>query len=200
MYKRIFLIAAIAVLSACASQKPRPPAHTAPVPPPTSQQTPPATIEVSGSEQRIIQATNAFRAENKLAPLKPKVQLIITAQNHARNMARQDKFGDTDKNGHVLDGHGFDYRIQVSGYPFERVAENVGYQLRHQDAVGDMMTDWKKSPGHRRNMLIPELTEIGTGAAQGKSGRWYFVQVFGRPLPAKQTQLDEVFVVAQQRH
>ena len=32
------------------------------------------------------------------------MRLIVIAQKHARNMARQDKFGDSDKNGHVLDG------------------------------------------------------------------------------------------------
>jgi uncharacterized protein YkwD len=30
-------------------------------------------------------------------------------------------------------------------------------------------------------MLLPDVSEIGVGAAQGKSGRWYFVQLFGRP-------------------
>ena len=30
-------------------------------------------------------------------------------------------------------------------------------------------------------MLLPDVTELGVGAAQGNSGRWYFVQVFGRP-------------------
>jgi uncharacterized protein YkwD len=138
---------------------------------------------VNGLEQKIMQATNAFRAQNGLPPLAPKVQLIVIAQNHARNMARQDRFGDTDKNGHVLDGRNLEYRIKVAGYAFQRVAENVGYQLRNKDPAAAMMQDWKDSSGHRRNMLLQDITEIGVGAAQGKSGRWYFVQVFGRPQP-----------------
>jgi len=41
-------------------------------------------------------------------------------------------------------------------------------------------------------LLIPDINEIGVGAAQGKSGRWYFVQVFGRPhAPPKQTMLED---------
>jgi len=179
----------LTLLAACAVQKPRPP--SAPVPPPTTGPTP-SSITVNGYEQKIVEATNAFRAQNGLNPLKPKVQLIVVAQNHARNMARQDKFGDSDRNGHILDGHNFEYRIEASGYSFERAAENVGYQRVRGDPVAAMMEGWKDSPGHRRNMLTPDITEIGVGAAQGKSGRWYFVQVFGRPQPlAKQTMLDE---------
>ena len=74
-----------------------------------------------------------------------------------------------------------DYRIQTGGYAFGRVAENVGYQLNKPDPANSMMQGWETSPGHRRNMLLVDVSEIGVGAAQGSSGRWYFVQVFGRP-------------------
>jgi len=68
----------------------------------------------------------------------------------------------------------------------------VGYQRVHGDPALAMMEDWKRSSGHRRNMLTPDIVEIGVGAAQGKSGRWYFVQVFGRPLhPPKKTTREE---------
>jgi len=189
IFKQVCAVLMLTLVGACAVQKPRP--TPAPVPPPTTQPTPPS-ITVNGLEQKVIDATNAFRSQNGLAPLKPKVQLIVIAQNHARNMTRQDKFGDSDQNGHILDGHNFEYRIEASGYSFERAAENVGYQRVHGDPAAAMMEDWKRSPGHRRNMLTPNITEIGVGAAQGKSGRWYFVQVFGRPhAPPKQTMLED---------
>jgi uncharacterized protein YkwD len=190
--KNIAAVFLLVLLGACAPSKPRPTATPAPVPPPTTQPAP-SSISVNGLEQKILEATNAFRSQNGLGLLKPKVRLIVAAQNHARNMARQDKFGDSDQNGHILDGHNFEYRIEASGYSFERVAENVGFQRVHGDPAAAMMEDWKRSPGHRRNMLTPDITEIGVGAAQGKSRRWYFVQVFGRPQgvpPAKQTMLE----------
>jgi len=40
---------------------------------------------------------------------------------------------------------------------------------------------WKKSPGHRKNLLDPHVTEIGLGMAQGKSHKWYICQDFGHP-------------------
>jgi uncharacterized protein YkwD len=178
-------------LVACAPAQRRPePAKPAPVKPPAVQPSPDALrpvppsvtrVSVNSLEQKVIEETNAFRKARGLAALKPSVKLLAIAQNHARNMARQDKFGDSGENGHVLDGHGMDYRIKVGGYAFSRVAENVGYQLNRNDPAAAMMEGWKKSSGHRKNMLIPDITEIGVGAAQGQSRRWYFVQVFGRP-------------------
>jgi uncharacterized protein YkwD len=174
------LALAVTVLAcACATGEKPPAPAPAPVPPPGKEGA--SSVSVNAYEQKVIDRTNAFRAENKLPPLKPKAQLIVVAQNHARNMARQDRFGDSDENGHVLDGKGFEDRIKASGYPFARAAENVGYQYNKPDPPAAMMQGWKDSPGHRRNMLIADINEMGVGAAQGKSGRWYFVQVFGRP-------------------
>ncbi len=176
--KLLVLVAALAV-AACAPA-PRKPAEPTPAPSVEPKPAPPTSVKVSGIEQKVIEATNRFRTENHLDPLKPSVRLITIAQKHARNMARQDKFGDTDKNGHVLDGKSLSDRIQAGGYEFGRVAENVGYQLNKPDPADSMMEGWKTSPGHRHNLLLADVTEIGVGAAQGKSGRWYFVQVFGR--------------------
>ena len=96
-------------------------------------------------------------------------------------MAYKDRFGDTDKNGHIMDGRDPGDRVQVGGYSFSRVAENVGWQLGKTDPASSMMEGWKASPGHRKNLLIPEVVDTGVGVAQGRSGRWYFVQLFGKP-------------------
>ena len=148
---------------------------------------------MNGIEQKVIEATNGFRKENRLDTLKPTVRLIVIAQNHARNMARQDKFGDTDKNGHVLDGKGLDYRIQVGGYEFGRVAENVGYQLNKTDPADSMMQGWETSPGHRRNMLLADISEIGVGRRPGQVGALVFRPGFWPPCrPAARDQDLEV--------
>jgi uncharacterized protein YkwD len=194
--RNLSLLAPVLVLFACAPA-PRRPAEPAklPVPgkPPAHAPTEPAksraptSATLNGTEQKVIESTNAFRRGNGLDALKPNVRLIVIAQNHARNMARQDKFGDSDKNGHVLDGKSMEYRIKTGGYEFARTAENVGYENVRSDPAAAMMEDWKTSPGHRRNMLLPDVTEIGVGAALGKSGRRYFVQLFGRPPDPPQT-------------
>jgi len=162
---------------------PKPSTPTVPVPAPESGG---RSVEVSGYEQAVIEATNQFRGSRGRAALRPSVSLIRIAQGHARNMARQDRYGDSDRNGHVLDGRDMEFRIRAGGYAFARVAENVGYQLNRRDPVASMMQGWRESAGHRRNMLLEDITQIGVGAAQGRSGRWYFVQLFGRPAePAR---------------
>jgi uncharacterized protein YkwD len=176
-YRFVSILLVAGALAACAPTHQRPePAPSAPArpqaPAPVSSPeslapVPPGStsIKVNGLEQRVIEATNAFRKQNGLPPLKPSVRLLSIAQSHARNMARQDKFGDSDQNGHVLDGRSLDYRIKVGGYAFSRVAENVGYQRGRSGPADAMMEGWKKSPGHRKNMLLPDITELGVGAA-----------------------------------
>ena len=79
------------------------------------------------------------------------------------------------------------------GAPYAGVFENVGYQLNRPDPAAAMMEGWKNSPGHRKNMLLAEVAELGVGAAPGKSGRWYFVQVLGQPQqPPRKQALREV--------
>jgi len=171
----------LVILAGCAGPRPSGPVPRPPAPPPTAPAPAPRSVEVNGHEHRVIEATNAFRASRGLAALTGSVTLIRIAQAHARNMARQDRYGDSDRDGHVLDGRDMGYRIRSGGYDFARVAENVGFQLHRPDPVASMMRGWRESPGHRRNMLLDDVTQIGAGAAQGRSGRWYFVQLFGRP-------------------
>jgi uncharacterized protein YkwD len=181
----IMTAACMAALAACAPALQRPAPQAPPAPPPSApaaRPPAPASVTVNGYEQKVMAATNAFRKDNGRAALKASVRLIQIAQAHAANMARQDKYGDSDKNGHILDGKNVEYRIKAAGYAYGRIAENVGYQLNRPDTVASMMDGWKTSPGHRRNMLLSDVTDIGVGAAHGKSGRWYFVQLFGRPL------------------
>jgi uncharacterized protein YkwD len=180
----LIIVPVAAVACAPAQQRSAPAPKPSPNVPGKPARSVTVSVSVSGMERKVIDATNRFRRDNGLESLKPSVKLISIAQNHARNMARQDKFGDGDKNGHILDGRNMEYRIKAGGYEFGRVAENVGFQLRRSDPVDAMMKGWKASSGHRRNMLTRDVTDIGVGAAQGKSRRWYFVQLFGRPSGA----------------
>ncbi len=151
--------------------------------PPTrhSDAAPTPAMRANVEEKGVLMQTNAFRREHGLNHLRAESRLMEVARRHAANMARKDRFGDTDKNGHVMDGLDPGDRVQVGGYSFSRVAENVGWQLGKPDPVTSMVEGWKVSPGHRKNLLIAEMADTGVGAAKGKSGRWYFVQLFGQP-------------------
>jgi hypothetical protein len=47
-----------------------------------------------------------------------------------------------------------------------------------------MLEGWQNSPEHRKTMLDAALTEIGVGIACGDDGRYFGVQMFGRPKDA----------------
>jgi len=96
-------------------------------------------------------------------------------------MARQDKYGDSGTNGHILDGHDVVYRIAQVGYQWSWLGENVAYCYGYSDPAAQLTTQWWNSPDHRANMLGSNFTEIGVGIATGASGRTYGVQVFAKP-------------------
>jgi hypothetical protein len=131
--------------------------------------------------QGIIDQTNAYRAANGLAALNVSATLMQVAQAHADNMARQDKYGDSGTNGHILDGHDVVWRVAQVGYQWSWLGENVAYCYGYSDPAAQLMIQWWNSPDHRANILGSNYTEFGVGLATGASGRTYGVQVFATP-------------------
>jgi uncharacterized protein YkwD len=131
---------------------------------------------------QIFELTNEFRKSEKMEPLKLNDKLGAAAQKHADNLARRDKFGDDGMDGHILDGENGKPRIQREGYRIAAWAENVAMIISDTGPKLPfvVMEKWKKSPGHRENLLFESVTETGIGAAKSKSGKWYFCQVFGK--------------------
>lgn len=117
----------------------------------------------------VLKETNAFRAVNNLDALQMNEALNNIAQQHSGNMAK----------GKVAFGHaGFETRNRlavqaVSG--LRATAENVAYGPATAAAVVSL---WKNSSGHRKNML-GKYRFIGIGIAADKQGRLYYTQVFG---------------------
>lgn len=105
--------------------------------------------------QRVLDLTNQFRAQNGVAPLQLNLELNAAALNHSTNMALQDFFSHTGK-----DGTSAGDRIRQVGYQSNAWGENIaaGYSTPDQVVQG-----WINSPGHRANMLNPRFTELGVG-------------------------------------
>jgi len=135
-------------------------------------------------EKKILESVNAYRARKEAGKLELEGKLNATAQAHARAMAKADKYGDDDKNGHVWDGKNASERVKAAGYKFSRLGENVGWNLRQKDPAEVIVKAWIDSELHEKNMVNKEFTQTGIGAAKGESGKWYFVQLFGTPAGA----------------
>ena len=65
-------------------------------------------------------------------------------------------------------------RVEAAGVQWRRLAENVYYMPGHA-TVKRLVDGWMRSPGHRRNILLPDLTHAGFGEAGD-----YYTQVFAR--------------------
>lgn len=116
----------------------------------------------------VLKYTNEFRRSKGLPALEMKDGLNKLAQEHSSNMAR----------GKTGFGHdGFQQRQQAAHKFLPSVnafAENVAYGATSgKEVVGG----WKRSSGHRRNML-GKYKYIGIGVARDKKGTLYYTQVF----------------------
>lgn len=137
--------------------------------------------------QSIVQQTNVFREAEGLEALSSNEKLRQTAQDFADYMAETNRYG------HTADGRRPSQRVSDHDYEYCVVAENIAYHFQTlgiatQPLADQAFTGWKSSPGHRRNMLKPPITETGVALSQSEStGVYYAVQLFGRPRSASQS-------------
>lgn len=137
--------------------------------------------DVDRVEKLIIEQTNEFRKKQDLEPVQPNSELDAAAEYFAGFMARTNKYG------HQADGQTPSERAEEHGYDYCIVSENIAMQysslgFKTPELARKFVTGWKESPEHRKNMLAPDVTDIGVAVAQSESsGRYYAVQMFGRP-------------------
>lgn len=135
-------------------------------------------------QRGIVAGTNAFRAAEGLPALAPNDALSRAAADFARYLARSGELG------HTADGRQPFDRAAAAGYAACIVAENLAQQYRSdgypaaQPLVEAFMQGWQESPGHRKNLLDPDVTQIGVGVVRDPGDRYYAVQLFGRPRDA----------------
>lgn len=139
------------------------------------------TPDLETVESMIVERTNEFRKSEGREKVQVDETLKKTATDFARYMAKTDKYG------HRANGHSPSERASAHGYDFCIVSENIAYQFKTtgfstEKLATGFVEGWKNSPGHRKNMLEPDVTETGVGVAQSETtGVFYAVQMFGRP-------------------
>lgn len=140
--------------------------------------------DLARAAQDVVEGTNALRRSHGLEALTVEHRLNETARDFAAFLARSDRFE------HTADGRHPEERAKSHGYDYCLVAENIAYEFHSRGFGTDELAQalvggWTRSPEHRRNMLDADATEIGVALAQSpRSGRYYGVQVFGRPRSA----------------
>lgn len=139
-------------------------------------------------EAAFLVLINDYRKANNLAPLVASHDLGAAAEHHSDDMADQNYFSHTGKNGSTPKERMVDH-----GYAFDTFwGENISAgRVTAQDAFNA----WKASPGHNANMLGPNFVAIGIDRAQNPASEFefYWTNVFGgeadaaaKPCPANE--------------
>lgn len=139
------------------SAEPTPPQLPVPPTAPTdaAQAKDPEEIELLDIERNIIEYTNAERVKYGLAAFQVDKELMETAREHARWMARN--------------------RSMV--HTHRPVAENIAMGYPHSSIA---VRGWMNSSGHRANILNRGHTRIGVAAYRSENGTIYWCQQFRR--------------------
>ena len=139
------------------------------------------TPDLPKVEAAIIELTNAFRQEQGLANVRANASLRKAAESFAQYLARTNAFS------HTADGRQPADRAKAAGYDYCMVAENLASNLdsrgfETRQLARDAVEGWKNSPGHRKNLMQPNVTEIAVAVAKAPGQEKYLsVQMFGRP-------------------
>ena len=112
---------------------------------------------------RIFVLLNRERTRHGLRPLQRGRCATSWAERWSSSMARSQKLGHQS------------LKPFLKGCGARRAAENVASGNVSADAL---MKQWMASRRHRANILHPQLSFVGVGAARGKDGSWYAVQDF----------------------
>jgi uncharacterized protein YkwD len=108
--------------------------------------------------QQARDLINKYRREKGLKPLVLNAQLSEAAKAHSRDLAKWDRISH-----YGSDGSNPWDRVKRVGYPAKVAAENVG---TGQVNFVEVLKGWKESPGHNKNLLLTDGTEMGLALVQ----------------------------------
>jgi uncharacterized protein YkwD len=118
----------------------------------------------------VLKYTNEYRKSKGLKSLEMKSDLNAIARSHSEAMASgRRSFGHGGYNQRQL-------RVQKIIQPYSGMAENVAHGAGNGK---EAINVWKKSTGHRKNML-GKYKYIGIGIARNRRGVIYCTQIFVR--------------------
>lgn len=120
----------------------------------------PASYSIGQIRQQMLVAVNQYRTSQGLGALNLDPDLDSAAQAHAADMAARGVLSHTGS-----DGSSAGDRVLRVGYRYREYAENIA---QGQASVAETVQSWIDSPGHRANMLLPAVADLGVGFAEGQ--------------------------------
>lgn len=150
--------------------------------------------QMARAEQELARGVNALRAERHVGPLVVDDRLTRVARAYAAMLVQMGELNHTGPDGRKVADRLRDAKILdwnaagenlASGSVYDHLVidennERVGAVCRDAAEVAAVLVNgWVNSPGHLANMVRPEYTHIGSGAAYAFGGELlYAVHVF----------------------
>ena len=106
--------------------------------------------------ERVLDLMNADRKKAGLAAVQIDARVSAVAEAHATDMRERGYFAHNSPDGSTLSD-----RLKRAKIPYVRATENLSSAPTADDAELSLMG----SPGHRKNILDPEVTHVGVGIA-----------------------------------
>jgi len=145
-----------------------------------------AAQKLSDNERALFDAANRERGAKSLPALQWDEALAVAARKHANRMAFYNLVE------HQLSGEpDLEARLTLAGARFSIIAENIAV-ASNPEAIH---AGWMDSPGHRRNILNPNLTAVGIAAVRGNGGL-FAVQDFSLPVTVLSIEQQEKKVIS----
>jgi uncharacterized protein YkwD len=127
-------------------------------------------------ENTVLRLANQYRASRGAGALKPNSKLLRAARAHALDMAMHDFVGHVSSNGRDFDSRM--HAIMPGQLFLPSMGENAA---RASDGVAQsLMTQWIKSPPHRRVLSSRSYVSVATAVVQ-KGTKLYSVEIFSGP-------------------
>lgn len=140
----------------------------------------------------ILLEVNKLRKKEKVDPIENRMELLAAAQDHANYMMNERKLTHFQKFNKIKKSP--KNRVDYYGRLFNTVGENVQLaNLRivarstdknppistYEQLAEELVENWKKSPGHFKNMVSPDFKSTYTAVSINADGEVYACQVFG---------------------
>ncbi|WP_447955806.1 CAP domain-containing protein [Vreelandella sp. EE7] len=140
--------------------------------------------EMTERQQEMLSRVNEARSSARecggesfpaVEPLGWSCQLEAAARRHSQDMAENAFFSHTGS-----EGSSIEERVNEQDYAWRAVGENIAAGHRSVEAA---IEGWIESPGHCRNLMSEQFSEMGMARADNDDTRYstYWTQTFADP-------------------
>lgn len=137
------------------------------------------SMDIEDIETDIINRINQQRRRYGRRPLQVNSHLTQAARAFSQQMAEHRFYSHTGPQGDTPR-----QRVEAKGVRAKLVGENIikfSQRLsRRRSPAAVAVQSWMKSPGHQRNILLPQMSETGIGIWK-QNGTYYMTQLFIEP-------------------